>query len=41
MVCEIGLLGPFLVVKSGDEISWINIDMWEIYYEEPLLEKKS
>jgi len=26
-----------MVVKCDEDISWINIEMWEIFYEEPLL----
>lgn len=34
---EISLLGPFLLLKrvKESECVWINIEMWEIYYEEP------
>lgn len=37
ITCELGLIGPYLVVRCEDDTSWINIEMWEIYYEEPLL----
>lgn len=33
------LIGPYLLFMTDSELDWINVDLWDIYYDHEILEK--